>query len=170
MPRKKGQAKKLPTLTVKELQEINVQQETTKPAISKAALARYFLVEKTQFYAFLRSVDHTVNKFYAFLRSVDHTVNKFYAFLRSVDHTVNKFYEFLRSVDHTVNKFYAFSRSADNIVNNFYTFLQTSQTSMYVIDETKLQMDSGCTRGFARSGRTFSYNFTGKCQHVCNTR
>ena len=142
MPRKKGQPKKLPTLTVKELQEINVQQETTKPAISKAALARYFLVEKTQFYAFLRSVDHTVNKFYAFLRSVDHTVNKFYAFLRS----------------------------ADNIVNNFYTFLQTSQTSMYVIDETKLQMDSGCTRGFARSGRTFSYNVTGKCQHVCNTR
>ena len=142
MPRKKGQPKKLPTLTVKELQEINVQQEMTKPAISKAALARYFLVEKTQFYAFLRSVDHTVNKFYAFLRSVDHTVNKFYAFLRS----------------------------ADNIVNNFYTFLQTSQTSMYVIDETKLQMDSGCTRGFARSGRTFSYNVTGKCQHVCNTR
>ena len=46
MPHKKGQAKKLPTLTVKELQEINVQQETTKPAISKAALARYFLVEK----------------------------------------------------------------------------------------------------------------------------
>ena len=142
MPRKKGQPKKLPTLTVKELQEINVQQETTKPAISKAALARYFLVEKTQFYAFLRSVDHTINKFYAFLHSVDHTVNKFYAFLRS----------------------------ADNIVNNFYTFLQTSQTSMYVIDETKLQMDSGCTRGFARSGRTFSYNVTGKCQHVCNTR
>ena len=142
MPRKKGQPKKLPTLTVKELQEINVQQETTKPAISKAALARYFLVEKTQFYAFLCSVDHTVNKFYAFLCSVDHTVNKFYAFLRS----------------------------ADNIVNNFYTFLQTSQTSMYVIDETKLQMDSGCTRGFARSGRTFSYNVTGKCQHVCNTR
>ena len=141
MPRKKGQPKKLLTLTVKELQEINVQQETTKPAISKAALARYFLVEKTQFYAFLRSVDHTVNKFYAFLHSVDHTVNKFYAFLRS----------------------------ADNIVNNFYTFLQTSQTSMYVIDETKLQMDSGCTRGFARSGRTFSYNVTGKCQHVCNT-
>ena len=128
MPRKKGQPKKLPTLTVKELQEINVQQETTKPAISKAALARYFLVEKTQFYAFLRSVDHTVNKFYTFLRS------------------------------------------ADNIVNNFYTFLQTSQTSMYVIDETKLQMDSGCTRGFARNGRTFSYNVTGKCQHVCNTR
>ena len=142
MPRKKGQPKKLPTLTVKELQEINVQQEMTKPAISKAALARYFLVEKTQFYAFLRSVDHTVNKFYAFLCSVDHTVNKFYAFLRS----------------------------ADNILNNFYTFLQTSQTSMYVIDETKLQMDSGCTRGFARSGRTFSYNVTGKCQHVCNTR
>ena len=155
MPCKKGQPKKLPTLTVKELQEINVQQETTKPAISKAALARYFLVEKTQFYTFLRSVDHTVNKFYTFLRSVDHTVNKFYAFLRSVDHTVNKFYAFLRS--------------ADNIVNNFYTFLQTSQTSMYVIDETKLQMDSGCTRGFARSGRTFSYNATGKCQHVCNT-
>ena len=77
MPRKKGQPKKLPTLTVKELQEINVQQEMTKPAISKVALARYFLVEKTQFYAFLRSVDHTVNKFYAFLRSVDHTVNKF---------------------------------------------------------------------------------------------
>ena len=47
MPRNKGQPKKLPTLTVKELQEINVQQETTKPAISKAALARYFLVEKT---------------------------------------------------------------------------------------------------------------------------
>ena len=46
MPRKKGQPKKLPTLTVKELQEINVQQETTKPAISKAALARYFLVGK----------------------------------------------------------------------------------------------------------------------------
>ena len=142
MPHKKGQPKKLPTLTVKELQEINVQQETTKPAISKAALARYFLVEKTQFYAFLCSVDHTVNKFYAFLRSVDHTVNKFYTFLRS----------------------------ADNIVNNFYTFLQTSQTSMYVIDETKLHMDSGCTRGFAQSGRTFSYNVTGKCQHVCNTR
>ena len=107
MPRKKGQPKKIPTLTVKELQEINVQQEMTKPAISKVALARYFLVEKTQFYAFLHSVDHTINKFYAFLRS------------------------------------------ADNIVNNFYTFLQTSQTSMYVIDETKLQMDSGCTRGFA---------------------
>ena len=142
MPRKKGQPKKLPTLTVKELQEINIQQEMTKPAISKAALARYFLAEKTQFYTFLRSVDHTVNKFYAFLRIMDHTVNNFYAFLRS----------------------------ADNIVNNFYTFLQTSQTSMYVIDETKLQMDSGCTRGFARSGRTFCYNVTGKCQHVCNTR
>ena len=113
MPRKKGQPKKLPTLTVKELQEINVQQETTKPAISKAALARYFFLEKTQFYAFLRS--------------------------------------------------------ADNIVNNFYIFFQTSQTSMYVIDETKLQMDSGCTTGFARSGRTFCYNLTGKCQHVCNT-
>ena len=42
MPRKKGQPKKLLTLTVKELQEINVQQEMTKPAISKAALARFF--------------------------------------------------------------------------------------------------------------------------------
>ena len=51
MPRKKGQPKKLPTLTVKELQEINVQQEMTKPAISKAALARYFLCLNTQFYA-----------------------------------------------------------------------------------------------------------------------
>ena len=51
MPRKKSQPKKLPTLTVKELQEINVQQETTKPAISKAALARYFLCLNTQFYA-----------------------------------------------------------------------------------------------------------------------
>ena len=46
MPRKKGQPKKLPTLTVKELQEINVQQETTKPAISKAALARFFFFFK----------------------------------------------------------------------------------------------------------------------------
>ena len=98
MPRKKEQPKKLPTLTVKELQEINVQQETTKPAISKAALGRYVLVEKPQFYAFLHCLDDTVNNFYAFLRSVDHTVNNFYAFLRS----------------------------ADNIVNNFYTFLQTS--------------------------------------------
>ena len=128
MPHKKGQPKKLPTLTVKELQEINVQQETTKPAISKAALARYFLVEKTQFYTFLRSLYNTVNKFYTFLRS------------------------------------------ADNMVNNVSTFLQTSQTSMYVTDKTELQMESGCTRGFARSRRTFSYNITGKCQHVCNTR
>ena len=54
MPRKKGQPKKLPILTVKELQEINVQQEVTKPAISKAALARYFFLKKlsfTHFYA-----------------------------------------------------------------------------------------------------------------------
>ena len=128
MPHKKGQPKKLPTLTVKELQEINVQQETTKPAISKAVLARYFLVEKTQFYTFLRSLYNTVNKFYTFLRS------------------------------------------ADNMVNNVSTFLQTSQTSIYVTDKTELQMDSGCTRGFARSRRTFYYNITGKCQHVCNTR
>ena len=47
MPRKKGQPKKLPTLTVKELQEINVQQETTKPAISKAALARFFFFKNS---------------------------------------------------------------------------------------------------------------------------
>ena len=83
MPRKKGQPKKLPTLTVKELQEINVQQETTKPAISKAALARYFLVEKTQFYAFLRSVYNTVNNFYAFLRSTDNMVNNVSTFLQT---------------------------------------------------------------------------------------
>ena len=67
MPRKKGQPKKLPTLTVKELQEINVQQETTKPAISKAALVRYFLFVNTQFYAFYAVwIIHTVNKFYIF--------------------------------------------------------------------------------------------------------
>ena len=47
MPRKKGQPKKLPTLTVKELQEINVQQEMTKPAISKAALARFFFLKNS---------------------------------------------------------------------------------------------------------------------------
>ena len=43
MPRSKNKhPKKLASLTQKELREINIQQESTKPAISKAAVARYF--------------------------------------------------------------------------------------------------------------------------------
>ena len=55
MPRSKNkQPKKLPTLTQKELREINIQQDSTKTAISKAAVARYlYIYPKMHFYAHL---------------------------------------------------------------------------------------------------------------------
>ena len=53
MPRSKNkESKKLPSLTQKELREINIQQESTKTAISKAAVARYlYMYAKMHFYA-----------------------------------------------------------------------------------------------------------------------
>ena len=56
MPRSKNkQPKKLASLTQKELREINKQQESTKTAISKAAVARYlYMYPKMHFYSHLR--------------------------------------------------------------------------------------------------------------------
>ena len=56
MPRSKNkQPKKLASLTQKELREINIQQESTKTAISKAAVARYlYMYPKMYFYSHLR--------------------------------------------------------------------------------------------------------------------
>ena len=55
MPHSKNkQPKKLASLTQKELHEINIQQESTKTAISKAAVARYlYMYPKIHFYAHL---------------------------------------------------------------------------------------------------------------------
>ena len=52
MPRSKNkQPKKLASLTQKELREINKQQESTKTAISKAAVARYlYMYSKIHFF------------------------------------------------------------------------------------------------------------------------
>ena len=53
MPHSKNkQLKKLASLTQKELREINIQQESTKTAISKAAVARYlYMYPKMHFYS-----------------------------------------------------------------------------------------------------------------------
>ena len=56
MPRSKNkQPKKLASLTQKELREINIQQESTKTAISKAAVARYlYIYPKMHFFHIYR--------------------------------------------------------------------------------------------------------------------
>ena len=52
---KNKQPKKLVSLTQKELCEINIQQESTKTAISKAAVAKYlYIYPKMHFYAHLQ--------------------------------------------------------------------------------------------------------------------
>ena len=68
MPRSKNkQPKKLESLTQKELHEINIQQESTKTAISKAAVARYlYTYPKMHFYAhlwYLFPCKYSVNTF-----------------------------------------------------------------------------------------------------------
>ena len=58
MPHSKNkQPKKLASLTQKELREINIQQESTKTAISKATVARYlyiYMYPKMHFYSHLQ--------------------------------------------------------------------------------------------------------------------